>query len=88
MDTIRNIIIALLAIVTAFVAVQHLAHVNREHSRFVCATGGYVVQPGDTIYNIVIARCEGNLDNAIYQTVKLNGGALIHPGQTIYLPSR
>jgi hypothetical protein len=36
---------------------------------------------------IVIEQCDGNLENAIYQTVKINGGSLIHPGQALILPT-
>jgi|TARA_B110001454_G_scaffold96815_1_gene91671 hypothetical protein len=61
---------------------------NTAHARFVCTGDTYTVKPGDTIYRIVIEQCEGNLDNAIYQTVKLNGGSLIHPGQTLAMPSQ
>ena len=61
---------------------------NAAHARFVCTGDTYTVQPGDTIYRIVIAQCEGNLDNAIYHTVKLNGGSLIHPGQALTLPQQ
>lgn len=59
---------------------------NAAHARFVCTGDTYTVKPGDTIYRIVIDQCEGNLENAIYQTVKINGGSLIHPGQTLTLP--
>ena len=69
-------------LIVAFVAT------NAAHARFVCSGDTYTIQPGDTIYRIVIEQCEGNLDNAIYHTVKINGGSLIHPGQTITLPQQ
>ena len=87
METTRNILIATLAIIVAGLAVLLFIHTNREHSRFTCTGGTYTVQPGDTIYRIAIAECQGNLDNAIYQTVKINGGSLIHPGQALILPT-
>ena len=87
METTRNILIATLAVIVACLALLLFAHTNREHARFTCTGGTYTVQPGDTIYRIVIDLCDGNLDNAIYQTVKINGGSLIHPGQALILPT-
>jgi len=87
METTRNILIATLAVIVAFLALLLFTHVNREHARFTCTGGTYMVQPGDTIYRIVIRQCDGNLENAIYHTVKINGGSLIHPGQTLILPT-
>ena len=87
METTRNILIATLAVIVACLAVLLFTHTNREHSRFTCTGGTYTVQPGDTIYRIVIEQCDGNLENAIYQTVKINGGSLIHPGQALILPT-
>jgi hypothetical protein len=84
METTRNILIATLAVIVACLAVLLFTHTNREHSRFTCTGGTYT---GDTIYRIAIAECQGNLDNAIYQTVKINGGSLIHPGQALILPT-
>lgn len=87
METTRNILIAILAVIVACLALLLFAHTNREHARFTCTGGTYTVQPGDTIYEIVLERCEGNLENAIYHTVKINGGSLIHPGQALILPT-
>jgi len=33
-----------------------------------------------------MARCEGNIVNAVHHIEKMNGGSLIHPGQTLTLP--
>ena len=87
METTRNILIAILAIIIVITAIPLFGYVNGRHAAFTCAGDTYTVHPGDTIYGIVSAHCEGNLENAIYQTVRLNGGALIHPGQTIILPT-
>jgi hypothetical protein len=87
METTRNILIAILTIVTVTVGAVMFTNANRAHARFVCPSDTYTVHAGDTLSGIVIAHCEGNLENAIYQTVKMNGGALIHPGQTIAFPT-
>jgi hypothetical protein len=87
METTRNILITILTGIIVIAALLLFTHANREHARFTCPSEAYTVHPGDTIYNIVVARCEGNLENAIYHTVKINGGSLIHPGQTLILPT-
>ena len=86
METTRNILIAILTIIIVITAIPLFGYVNGRHTAFTCTGEAYTVHPGDTIYGIVVAHCEGNLENAIYQTVQLNGGALIHPGQIITLP--
>ena len=86
METTRNILIAILAIIIVITAIPLFGYVNGRHSEFTCTGETHTVHPGETIYGIVVAHCEGNLENAIYQTVQLNGGALIHPGQIITLP--
>jgi len=87
METTRNIIITILTTLTVYACLLLFGYVNGHHSRFTCTGGTYTVQPGDTIYEIVLERCEGNLENAIYHTVKINGGSLIHPGQALILPT-
>ena len=87
METTRNLIITALAIIVSFLAILLFIHTNREHALFTCTGGTYTVQPGDTIYRIVIEHCDGNLENAIYHTVKINSGSLIHPGQALILPT-
>ena len=87
METTRNIIIAILAIITIIVAIPLFGYVNGRHAEFTCTGGTYTVHPGDTIYEIVLEHCDGNLENALYQTVRLNGGSLIHPGQIITFPT-
>jgi len=59
---------------------------NAAHARFACTGGTYVVQPGDTLYGVAMAHCEGNIVNAVHHIEKMNGGSLIHPGQTLTLP--
>ena len=87
MNTTRNILIVILTIITVAVGAVMFTNANRAHARFTCPSEAYTVPPGDTISGIVIAHCEGNLENAIYQTVKMNGGALIYPGQALILPT-
>ena len=87
METTRNILIAILTIITVTAGAVMFTNANRAHARFTCPSETYTVHAGDTIFGIVVAHCEGNLENAIYQTVKMNGGALIHPGQTITFPT-
>ena len=87
METTRNILIAILAVIVGSLALLLFTHTNREHARFTCTGGTHTVQPGDTIWEIAIEHCNGNLENAIYQITRINGGALIHPGQKITLPT-
>ena len=61
---------------------------NAAHAKFVCSGGTYTVQPGDTLYGVAIDRCEGNILNAIQHLERDNGGALIHPGQTLTMPQQ
>jgi hypothetical protein len=47
-----------------------------------------VAEAFDTIWEIARTRCEGNLENAVYHFVQLNGGtASIQIGQEIRVPS-
>lgn len=61
---------------------------NAAHARFVCSGDTYTVEAGDTLYNIAIDHCEGNILNAIHHLERDNGGALIHPGQILTMPQQ
>jgi len=42
----------------------------------------------DTMWRIAEDNCDGNIRNAVYDMIDLNGGSpTVHPNQWIYLPS-
>ena len=88
MNTTRYHTVLLTLITMAVGALLIVAFVatNAAPVRFVCSGGTYTVQPGDTLYGVAIDRCEGNIMNAVHHIEKMNGGSLIHPGQTLTLP--
>ncbi len=88
MNTTRNhtVLLTLLAIGTFMLVSWLFVASNAAHAKFACTGGTYVVQPGDTLYGVAMARCEGNIVNAVHHIEKMNGGSLIHPGQTLTLP--
>lgn len=46
------------------------------------------VKPFDTMWSIAEDNCDGNIRNAVYDMIRLNGGSsTIHTNQWIYLPS-
>jgi hypothetical protein len=77
-----------LAIGTFLLVVWLFVASNTAHARFVCSGDTYTVEAGDTLYSIAIDRCEGNILNAIHHLERDNGGALIHPGQTLTMPQQ
>jgi nucleoid-associated protein YgaU len=81
-------LLTLLAIGTFVLVGWIFVVTNTAHARFVCSGGTYTVEAGDTLYNIAIDRCEGNILNAIHHLERDNGGSLIHPGQTLTMPQQ
>ncbi len=54
---------------------------------FTCHTPWADVNHNDSYWTIVNTHCEGNIQNAVDETITLNNGRLtIHTGETIYLP--
>ncbi len=88
MNTTRNhtALLTLIAVAVCALLIVGFSASNAAHARFACTGGTYVVQPGDTLYGVAMARCEGNIVNAVHHIEKMNGGSLIHPGQTLTLP--
>jgi hypothetical protein len=69
-------------------AIWGLGWTNERHSRFTCESGTHVAEAFDTIWEIARTRCQGNLENAVYHIIQLNGGtASIQIGQKIFVPS-
>jgi hypothetical protein len=85
---IRMTVTTAAAAIFMVLAIGFFGWSNERHSRFTCESGTHVAQPFDTIWNIARTRCEGNLQNAVYHIVQLNGGtASIQIGQKIRVPS-
>ena len=78
------------AILTATVmamAVWVFGASNAAHAKFTCSTEPVVAQAFDTIWQIASENCDGNLENAVYHMVQLNGGrAMIQIGQAVEIP--
>ena len=82
-----------LVLITAVVAFGVLllwafARTNEAHAQFTCSGGTHTAQAFDTIWQIASANCEGNLENAVYHMVEMNGGrATIQIGQAVAIPT-
>jgi len=74
-------------VLAVVLAVWIFAMVNDEHAQFTCDGTPHVATHGDTIWNIAIAQCEGNLENAVYHIRELNGGSMIQVGQKVLVPT-
>lgn len=60
--------------------------VAEDNATYECGHATVLVSSGDTIFSIVEKVCNGNIRNAADDTVQLNGGSVIRPGEWIQLP--
>ena len=76
--------------VTLAVILLMLGFINRVEAveNYECSVTMDQVQPNDTVWRIVERNCEGNIRNAVYDTVEMRkGNTVVHIGQWILLPA-
>ena len=60
---------------------------NEAHARFTCSDTQHVTKAFDTMWQIAIDNCEGNLQNAVHHMVRLNDGTVsLQIGQIVQIP--
>jgi hypothetical protein len=82
--------LALITVAVAFGALLlwTFARTNEAHAQFTCSGGSHIAEPYDTIWQIASANCEGNLENAVFHMVEMNGGrSTIQIGQAVAIPT-
>lgn len=82
------IVLLVPALVSVF-AIQVFQHrISADYSQ----QQAYIVQPGDTLWQIARAYAPEHMDirNFIYRLERINGlkGGIIHPGQQLVIPGR
>lgn len=70
-------------IASAFVLWKNM---NDQFNAYVCNADPVIVQEGDSMYEIAIANCSGNIPNAVDDLVQEYGFTEIYPGQELWLP--
>ena len=81
--------LSLIVVAVAFGALLlwAFARTNEAHAQFTCSGGTHTAQAFDTIWQIASENCDGNLENAVYHMVQMNGGrAMIQIGQAVEIP--
>lgn len=85
--TVKRLVQIGAGVLVTVLAVWIFAMVNDRHSKFTCTGDTHIVTHGDTLWNIAIAECEGNLQNAVYHLRELNGGSNLRIGQKVLVPT-
>jgi hypothetical protein len=60
---------------------------DTQFNAYTCNTDPVIVQEGNSMYEIAIANCSGNIPNAVDDMVQEYGFTEIYPGQQLFLPS-
>ena len=72
-------------IASAFVLWKNM---NDQFNAYVCNQDPVIVQEGNSMYEIAVANCSGNIPNAFDDLVQEYVFTEIYPGQELWLPSR
>ena len=60
---------------------------DTQFNAYACNTNPVIVQEGNSMYEIAIANCSGNIPNAVDDMVQEYGFTEIYPGQELWLPN-
>ena len=61
---------------------------DNQFNAYTCNTDPVIVQEGDSMYEIAMANCSGNITNAVDDLVDEYGFTEIYPGQQLWLSSK
>jgi hypothetical protein len=75
----------IVVIASAFVLWKNM---NDQFNAYVCNPDPVIVQEGDSMYEIAVANCSGNVPNAVDDLVLEYGFTEIYPGQQLWLSSK
>lgn len=62
--------------------------IDTQFNAYTCNTDPVIVQEGDSMYEIAISNCSGNISNAVDDLVLEYGFTEIYPGQELWLSSK
>ena len=83
----QHLLLITVAVAFGVLLLWAFARTNEAHAQFTCSGGSHIAEPFDTIWQIASENCDGNLENAVYHMVQLNGGrAMIQIGQAVEIP--
>ena len=83
----QHLLLITVAVAFGILLLWAFARTNEAHAQFTCSGGSHIAEPFDTIWQIASENCDGNLENAVYHMVQLNGGrAMIQIGQAVEIP--
>ena len=82
----KKILTILLMVGVGILLILTLARSNERAARFECHWPSHIVKSGDTMWMIAGTYCSGNIENAVYHMIELNGGSSLQIGQRVVLP--
>ena len=82
----KKILTVLLMVGVGILLILTLARSNERAARFECHWPSHIVKSGDTMWMIAGTYCSGNIENAVYHMIELNGGSSLQIGQRVVLP--
>ena len=82
----KKILTVLLMVGVGILLILTLARSNERAARFECHWPSHIVKSGDTMWMIAGTYCSGNIENAVYHMIELNGGSSLHIVQRVVLP--
>ena len=82
----KKILTVLLMVGVGILLILTLARSNERAALFECHWPSHIVKSGDTMWMIAGTYCSGNIENAVYHMIELNGGSSLQIGQRVVLP--
>ena len=83
----KKILTILLMVGVGILLILTLARSNERAGRFECHWPSHIVKSGDTMWMIAGTYCSGNIENAVYHMIELNGGSSLQIGQRVVIPN-
>ena len=72
----------------AFLAIMLIVNRVQAVESYECHVTRAQVEANDTVWRVVERNCEGNIRNAVYDTLDIRGNnSTVHTGQWIILPA-
>lgn len=82
---IETVLLAVIVAVAIAVSAFFYVQTQRAVEAYICDSKPITVNEGDTLYRLVRANCDGNLQEALNDAVDIYG-TIIGVGQTVFLP--
>lgn len=85
---IRTAVILTALSVAVAACFSYAIHLNNTAGAYACSKSAVIVEPGDSMYEIVQRHCSGNLVDAVDDLVISYGASDIYPGEELRLVSK